>query len=82
VASRSGGARDVVRHLETGLLYDAGDPYAFRRSVAALAGDRHRALLGQHGRELAAGRDWCDAVDELVTGPYAALKSTRSAAAA
>ena len=30
VAPRAGGAADVVRHLETGLLYDPADPRAFR----------------------------------------------------
>ncbi len=67
VAPRSGGATDVVRSLETGLLHDPGDARAFRRAVEAVVGDRHRALLGQRARELATERTWTDAVDELVT---------------
>jgi phosphatidylinositol alpha 1,6-mannosyltransferase len=82
VAPRSGGALDVVRHLESGLLYEPGDPRGFRRAVAAVAGDRQRALLGLRGRELAAGRNWRQAVDELVRERYAPLvgRGARTAA--
>ena len=38
VAPRAGGALDVVRHLETGLLYDPSDPRDLRRAVAAVVG--------------------------------------------
>ncbi|GAA5148055.1 glycosyltransferase family 1 protein [Nocardioides marinquilinus] len=65
VAPRSGGATDVVRHLETGLLYDPADPRGLARSVEALAADRHRGLLGARGREVAGVRGWSQAVDEL-----------------
>lgn len=68
VAPRAGGARDVIRNLETGLLYGRGLPQA----VSAVAGDRHRALLGERARELIAGRDWHTAVDELVAEHYPA----------
>jgi len=78
VAPRSGGATDVVRHLETGLLYDPSDPRALRRAVAALAADRHRGLMGAHARELAQHRSWSDAVDELAT-IYATLSRRRVA---
>lgn len=64
VAPRAGGAPDVVRHLETGVLYDPADPHDFRRAVSAVVADRQRALLGQRGRELAT-RTWVDAVAEL-----------------
>lgn len=67
VAPHSGGALDVVRHLETGLLYDPGDPREFRRAVASLAGDHRRHLLGAHAREVVTARSWTSAVDELVT---------------
>jgi phosphatidylinositol alpha 1,6-mannosyltransferase len=70
VAPRSGGAPDVVRHLETGLLYDPRDPRDLRRAVMAVVADRHRALLGKRARELARLRTWTDAVDELVAGHY------------
>lgn len=66
VAPRAGGARHVVRHLETGLLYDPTDPRGLTRAVAALAGDRHRGLMGAHAREGALRRTWRAAVDELV----------------
>ena len=72
VAPRSGGAPDVVRHLETGLLYDPGDERAMARAVEAVAADRHRSLLGARARELAT-RTWWDAVDELVEGHYRPL---------
>ncbi|UMG93329.1 glycosyltransferase [Nocardioides sp. TF02-7] len=72
VAPRAGGATDVVRHLETGLLYDPADPGDLRRAVAAVAGDRHRGLLGAQARQVAARRTWRDAVDELVARFYPA----------
>lgn len=65
VAPRSGGAIDVVDHLESGLLYDARDPRGLRRAVAALVADTHRGLMGAHGRRSALRRSWTDAVDEL-----------------
>lgn len=65
VAPRAGGARDVVRPLETGLLYDPREPLGLARAVHALAGDSRRELLGRRARELAT-RDWRAAVDELV----------------
>lgn len=70
VAPRSGGATDVVRHLESGLLFDPRDPRDLHRAVAAVVGDRHRTLLGGRARELAQLRTWTDAVDELVTEHY------------
>lgn len=66
VAPRSGGATDVVRSLESGLLYDPAYPRGLQQAVTAVAADPHRALLGARGRELVLGRDWCAAVDELV----------------
>lgn len=66
VAPRAGGAPDVVRHLETGLLFRTDDSRDLRRAVAAVAADRHRRLLGVAGRELVAERTWADAVDELL----------------
>jgi phosphatidylinositol alpha 1,6-mannosyltransferase len=64
VAPRAGGARDVVRHLETGLLYDPTDQKDFVRAVESVVADRHRALLGRRARELST-RTWADAVAEL-----------------
>lgn len=65
VGPRAGGAREVVRHLETGLLHEPGDAHALARAVAAVAGDPRRALLGERGREVALERTWAVAVDEL-----------------
>ncbi|MGA8255522.1 MAG: glycosyltransferase, partial [Nocardioides sp.] len=65
VAPRSGGTLDVVRHLETGLLYDPSDSRGLRRAVEAVAADRHRGLMGAAARELALTRSWADAVDDL-----------------
>lgn len=67
VAPRSGGAPDVVRHLETGLLYDPTEPGDLRRAVASLAADSRRALLGERARALAVERDWPTAVDDLLS---------------
>ena len=67
VAARAGGAPDVVRHLETGLLFDPADKRDLRRAVAAVASDKHRRLLGAAGRASVAERTWADAVDELLT---------------
>ena len=64
VAPRAGGAADVVRHLESGVLYDPADPLDLRRAVTSVVADRHRALLGEQGRVLAT-RTWGEAVAEL-----------------
>lgn len=80
VAPRAGGAADVVRHLESGLLYDPIGDGAVADAVGAVAADPQRALLGSHGRGLALARDWHSAVDELmtrVTQPGVVPASTR-----
>lgn len=79
VAPRAGGAREVVRPLETGLLHPVGDPLGLARAVAVVAGDRHRWLLGERARELALERSWTDAVDELVERHLAPLATRRTA---
>jgi phosphatidylinositol alpha 1,6-mannosyltransferase len=66
IAPRAGGAADVVRHLETGLLYEPRDG-ALADAVGAIAADPHRGLLGAHGREVASRRDWPTAVEELLS---------------
>lgn len=65
VAPRAGGALDVVRHLETGVLYDPQRSGDLRRAVAAVVADRRRGLLGEQARQRAAERTWPDAVAEL-----------------
>lgn len=72
VAPRAGGAPDVVRSLETGLLYDPSSPTGLRNAVQAVAGDRHRALMGARAREVST-RSWTDACAELVAEIYAPL---------
>ena len=76
VAPRSGGAPDVVRNLETGVLYDPRDPRAFVRAVDAVVADRRRGLLGTRARELALGRTWTQAVDALVSEIFALVGSS------
>ncbi|MEX0428845.1 glycosyltransferase [Nocardioides sp. DS6] len=66
VAPRSGAAVEVVRHLETGVLYEPGRERALLEAVSAVVADPHRALLGRHGRELAEQRSWTEAADELL----------------
>lgn len=66
VAPRAGAAPEIVRHLETGLLYDPARESELADAVAAVVADRQRALLGQRGRELARDRDWPTAADELI----------------
>jgi phosphatidylinositol alpha 1,6-mannosyltransferase len=81
VAPRAGGAPDVVRHLDTGLLYDPSEPGALRRATAAVVADRHRGLLGTRGREVVAARGWDDAVEDLVTAYDRVLAAPLSRAA-
>lgn len=82
VAARAGGAPDVVRHLETGLLHDPSDPRELVEAVAALAADRHRALLGRRARDVVTRRTWADAVDELVARHYPSADPVRTPRAA
>ncbi|MCX6401750.1 MAG: glycosyltransferase [Propionibacteriales bacterium] len=70
VAPRAGGARHVVSHLETGVLYDPADQRDFARAVTAVVADPQRGLLGAAGREVAGRRTWADAVDELIGTHY------------
>lgn len=78
VAPRSGGAPDVVRHLETGLLYDPAEPAGLVRAVTSLAADSRRSLLGTRARTLATERSWHLAVAELVDLHYAQLLPARA----
>jgi len=66
VAPRAGGAAELVRNLESGLLYDPVAPSGLAEAVASLAADPRRGYLGARGRELALQRDWTTAVDELL----------------
>lgn len=73
VAMRSGGAPDVVTHLETGLLVDPTDQRGLAEAVAALAGDSRRSLLGREARAQQQ-RTWADAVADLLDEHYPALR--------
>jgi phosphatidylinositol alpha 1,6-mannosyltransferase len=70
VAPRSGGAAELVRNLETGLLYDPDTSGGPAEAVASLVADPRRAYLGARARELALDRSWTDAVDELIGSHY------------
>ena len=70
VAPRAGGAAELVRNLETGLLYDPDAPAGLAEAVASLAADPRRGYLGARARELALERDWTSAVDELIGSHY------------
>lgn len=80
VAPAAGGAPDVVRPLETGVLYDPDDPRGLVAALDRVVADRRRDLLGRHARMLATQRGWALAVDELVTSHYLPLVGTPSAA--
>ena len=67
LAPRTGGAVDVVQHLETGLLYEPGRSGALADAVSTAVADPQRHLLGTHGREVVSTRDWPTAVDELLS---------------
>ncbi|TIC86774.1 glycosyltransferase family 1 protein [Nocardioides sp. GY 10113] len=73
VAPRAGAAAEIVRHLETGVLYDPDRRGDLVRAVDSMAADRQRALLGTHARTVLAERTWHDAVEELVGHHYATL---------
>ncbi|WP_459984549.1 glycosyltransferase [Nocardioides sp. AN3] len=70
VAPRDGAAPELVRNLETGLLYEPEAPTRLAEAVASLAADPRRRYLGARARELALERDWTTAVDELVSRHY------------
>lgn len=54
VASNSGGLPEVVRHGETGLLVEAGDPAALAAGIRAIAADATlRTALSRQAREWA-----------------------------
>lgn len=72
VAPDAGGAAEVVRTLETGLLYTAHAPRGLAEAVASLAADPRRGLLGEQGRDRALERSWACAVEELLVRHYPA----------
>lgn len=73
VAARVGGAAEVVRDHQTGLLAEPGSTRRFVDAVQAVVADPQRARLGAAGRSAALRRTWPDAADELVAGPWATV---------
>ena len=82
VAARAGGAVEVVRHGETGLLHHPGSRHDLARRVSRLVADPGRARLGERAREVLAGRTWTAAVDELLEDHLAPLAARRHDASA
>lgn len=81
VASRVGGAPEVVRDGETGVLVAPGTRSGFADAVQALVSDPERGRMGQAGREAALPRDWSAAAADLFAGAWrAALPSEVTAA--
>ncbi|MDO7867549.1 glycosyltransferase [Nocardioides jiangxiensis] len=82
VAPAAGAAAEIVRHGETGLLYDPADPAALRRSVARLVAEADlRERLGHAAREDALTRDWTSALTELVEAHLAPCVAAAGTAA-
>lgn len=79
VGADSGAAAEVVRHLETGLLFETASPGSFCDEVAALC-DADRAGFGAAARELATCRTWAKAGAELVAVYLAPLLGRELAA--
>ncbi|MFS3128275.1 glycosyltransferase [Nocardioides sp. Bht2] len=79
VGADVGGSAEVVRHLETGLLFESAAPGAFSDEVAALCA-ADRAALGARARELATRRTWSQASTELVEEHLAPLLGRELAA--
>lgn len=74
VASDVPGCREVVRHDETGLLAQVGNPEAFAAALTRLAGDAAlRSRLGDAARNLAVTRFSARAVGEQTVALYQSL---------
>ena len=65
IATRAGGAQEIVTHGETGLLVSPSSPNALARALQTLTADPgHAATLAQHGYEQATRRFSIDAMTE------------------
>jgi glycosyltransferase involved in cell wall biosynthesis len=78
IATRAGGAQEIVAHGETGLLVPPSSPNALARALQTLTADpSHAATLAQHGYEQAARRFSIDAMTEQLDRHLSTLASTR-----
>lgn len=74
VAPASGGPLDLVDHGRTGLLYDATDAGALRRSVQRLTLDPDlRSRMAADALREVRQRSWTGVVDELIAVHYPAV---------
>jgi phosphatidylinositol alpha 1,6-mannosyltransferase len=74
VAAAAGGAVELVRDGETGVLVPPGDPGALASALIELGADpRRRRALGRTARALARRRHWQSSLDELQSAYRAAL---------
>ena len=79
VAVSAGGAVDLVRHDETGLIVAPDDPAAFAEALRLLVEDRERrSALGKGAKQAAARRTWERSYAELRDGYRAAVHGTPS----
>jgi glycosyltransferase involved in cell wall biosynthesis len=66
LASHAGGTGEVVRHLDTGLLYDPQDPHALQAGVDTLIADANlRETLARRGRLESARHLWSALAPEM-----------------
>ena len=73
VAAAAGGARELVRHRETGLLVAPDDPGSFAEALLELVEQPElRLKLGLRGRLVAGERTWARSFAELASA-YAGL---------
>jgi glycosyltransferase involved in cell wall biosynthesis len=68
VASRIGGLPETVRHGETGLLVEPGDPAAIADAICTLLADEPRRLeFGRAGREwVSEHHNWSHCLDRMI----------------
>jgi glycosyltransferase involved in cell wall biosynthesis len=66
-AARAGGAADLVRHGETGLLFTPGNTAELRTHIRTLTTDPQlRAVMGRNARAIAERHTWDRVLDELI----------------
>jgi glycosyltransferase involved in cell wall biosynthesis len=74
VATSVGGAAEVIRHGETGLLVKPGDTVALANSIQHLAADRQRrSSMGRAARESVSTRFGIEAVVEEIVDAYRSI---------